>query len=142
MSASDQPTRFVIGRAPTCDVVLADDSVSRRHGELLVFGDGLLFLVDCHSAQGTRVERDGRRWDVRQEVLMPGDRLTFGELSLSVDELLQACRVSSAGDAAPARVLPPPEEPRSVPWAAGARLERCGCGAIKERGTPCPACNR
>ena len=142
MSALEQPTRFVIGRATECDVVLADDSVSRRHGELLVFADGLLFLVDCHSTAGTRIERDGRDWALHQEVLMPGDRLTFGDLALTVEELLDACRASSHGRAAPASVAPQAPEPVSVPWAAGARLERCACGAIKERGSPCPACSR
>jgi hypothetical protein len=142
MSALDQPTRFVIGRAPDCDVVLADDSVSRRHGELLVFTDGLLFLIDCHSTQGIRIARDGRGWALHQEVLMSGDRLTFGDLALSVDELLDACRASAGGRAAPASVVPPPEEPRSVSWGAGVRLGRCECGAIKERGRPCPACSR
>jgi len=142
VSAGNQPTRFVIGRAPECHVVLGDDSVSRRHAELLVFPDGLLFLVDCHSTQGTRIARDGRDWALHQEVLMPGDRLTFGELELPVDALLEACRTSSGGRAAPASVLPARDEPASVSWAAGARLGRCECGAIKERGRSCPACSR
>ena len=32
-------SRVVIGRSPDCDVVLASDSVSRQHAELVAHGD-------------------------------------------------------------------------------------------------------
>jgi two-component system response regulator AtoC len=48
----------VLGRAPTCDVVIDDPSVSRVHA-VLHLGAGALTIEDRGSANGTRV-RDGR----------------------------------------------------------------------------------
>ena len=60
----------VIGRSPDCDVVIGDDSVSRRHAILRVGSD--LTLEDLGSANGTRVQ--GR-------TLRPGEAavITLGE---------------------------------------------------------------
>lgn len=88
--------RFVIGRDATCDVVLADESVSRRHAELLVFDDGMVFYTDCASSLGSQLIRDGRTSPLHQEVLMPGDRLVLGELSLASEELMALVRSRAA----------------------------------------------
>lgn len=84
--------KFVIGRDAGCDLVLADESVSRRHAELLLFDDGMLFLTDCASRLGTTLTRDGRTRPLHQEVLMPRDRLVLGELALSTEDLLAMVR--------------------------------------------------
>lgn len=65
---------FVIGRAPDCDLAIADITVSWRHAELRrVAGEWL--LTDLGSTNGTRVNgwRTGEGFVVR-----PGDRVAFG----------------------------------------------------------------
>jgi hypothetical protein len=68
-------TRLTIGRAPSCDCLLAEDSVSRRHAELWR-EHGRWFLRDMGSRNGTRV--NGMRVLEAVEV-RPGDRLSLGE---------------------------------------------------------------
>ncbi|HXD68154.1 MAG TPA: FHA domain-containing protein, partial [Solirubrobacteraceae bacterium] len=52
----DRP--LAIGRAPACDLVLDDPSVSRAHAEIIVDEDGAM-LQDVGSSYGTFI--DGRR---------------------------------------------------------------------------------
>jgi ABC transport system ATP-binding/permease protein len=73
------PARAVIGRAAECDVVLDDDSVSRRHAELYRDERGLYRLRDLGSANGTFV--DGRQAR-KDELLSEGARLRFGDVEL------------------------------------------------------------
>ena len=58
MPASEK--KFTLGRARDCDIVLADDSVSRRHAELTFLGDGKVLLTDCRSSRGTFLLAGGR----------------------------------------------------------------------------------
>jgi hypothetical protein len=71
---------LVIGRHPTCDVVLAGPAVSRRHARLR-FRDGSWVLQDLDSTNGTWVN------DVRvgRCQLHPGDQLELGDACLMVD---------------------------------------------------------
>lgn len=66
-----------IGRLSECDVVLADDSVSRRHAEVRR-RDTAIVVVDLGSTNGTRV--NGERVQERQ--LHDGDQITVGSTSL------------------------------------------------------------
>ena len=50
--------RLVLGRSPSCQLVLGDDTVSRRHAELRIV-DGIWMLRDLGSSNGTWV--NGRR---------------------------------------------------------------------------------
>lgn len=63
----------VIGRLSTCDVVLADSNVSRRHAELRREGSRWM-LVDLGSTNGTLV--NGKL--AREHPLKSGDRISFG----------------------------------------------------------------
>lgn len=104
--------KLAIGRAPECDVVLADDSVSRRHAELVILEDGSLLLIDCHSTRGTRLHAPGGgSRAVHQELVTAGDRVQLGELAVTVGELL------AAADHRPT--------PAERPWPQGDRLVRC-----------------
>jgi hypothetical protein len=65
--------RLTLGRAPECELVFADDTVSRRHA-LLVLREGRWFLKDLGSSNGTLV--NGRQ--IRDAEVRPGDRICLG----------------------------------------------------------------
>ncbi|HET6864664.1 MAG TPA: FHA domain-containing protein [Solirubrobacteraceae bacterium] len=71
---------LVIGRHPSCDVVVDDETVSRRHAQL-TFRDGGWVLQDLRSTNGTRV--NGQY--VGRCRLRPGDQLGLGYQLLRVD---------------------------------------------------------
>jgi hypothetical protein len=68
-----------IGRSSGCDVVLADDAVSRRHAEIALRG-GLCVVRDLGSCNGTYV--NGR--PVTHARLRRGDELQVGETLLQL----------------------------------------------------------
>jgi len=133
--------KSTIGRAPTCDIVLADESVSRVHAELAFLADGRLLVTDCRSTQGTVLLRvGGAQIKVRQELVSPQDSLRFGTVTMTVKELLRALDLKhpAAGDGghgcqkvSPAAAMPP----------EGAGLVRCACGAVKVKNQRCEVCS-
>jgi hypothetical protein len=67
---------FSIGRDASCDLAIADMTVSRRHATLERTPDGWL-ISDLESTNGTRVNG----WRVRGKVTVrPGDLISFGNL--------------------------------------------------------------
>jgi adenylate cyclase len=66
--------KLLVGRAPSCDVVLAFPTISSRHCEL-EFKDGFWFVRDLGSHNGIRV--NGVRCDAKQ--LQPDDMLTIAQ---------------------------------------------------------------
>jgi hypothetical protein len=68
------PRTWVIGRAPTCDVVLCDPAVSRRHALLSVRG-GRCSVRDIGSTNGTQLNGEA----VEATALRPGDVVSFGD---------------------------------------------------------------
>lgn len=83
---------FTIGRGEGCEIQLVDDSVSRRHAELVIGESGVLYLTDCGSSFGTfRV--NGSDWEaIKQCYVKPGERLCFGEYETTVAVLLEIAR--------------------------------------------------
>ncbi len=70
----------VVGRSSKlCDLVINHTSVSKQHC-VLVKTDGLLYLRDLASTNGTRV--NGQR--VIRGALLPGDQLSFSGISYLV----------------------------------------------------------
>ncbi|MGH9153951.1 MAG: FhaA domain-containing protein [Acidimicrobiales bacterium] len=67
----DRPV--TIGRTAGCDVVLDDESVSRRHAEVRRVGSDIV-LVDLGSTNGTKVNGTG----IRERRLSDGDEITVG----------------------------------------------------------------
>lgn len=72
--------RVVVGREPTCDVVVNDGSVSRKHATIERRGNGWA-IVDQGSANGTFV--DSQR--VTDIVLRTGQELRFGAMAYRVE---------------------------------------------------------
>ncbi|KIG12241.1 GGDEF/FHA domain protein [Enhygromyxa salina] len=71
---------WVAGRSNDADLILADDTVSRKHARIYE-ARGTLWLRDLGSRNGTRV--NGR--EVSHHRLRPGDRITIGASLLRVD---------------------------------------------------------
>jgi hypothetical protein len=71
---------LVIGRHPSCDIVVSDETVSRRHA-MLTFRDGGWIVQDLQSTNGTRL--NGQY--VGRCRLRPGDQLGLGRRRLQVD---------------------------------------------------------
>jgi pSer/pThr/pTyr-binding forkhead associated (FHA) protein len=72
--------QFSIGRDASCDLAIADMTVSRRHATLERTADGWL-LTDLESTNGTRVNG----WRVRGKVsVTPGDLVSFGNSEYSL----------------------------------------------------------
>src|SRR6185312_2981495 len=70
--------RGVIGRDNSADIIVASDSVSRRHAELRYSGIQGYYVQDFGSANGTYV--NGVRLPPKIErPLRPGDRIQFGD---------------------------------------------------------------
>ena len=133
--------KFTIGRAKDCDIVLSDDSVSRKHSELIFMEDGKLFLIDCHSQNGTALLKNGHHVPIRQEFISPTDMIQFGDIDMSVKDLLEGLHlkfksfnIQIASDSPKE-----PEQPKK-PWIHGGRLIRCKCGAIKKKDEKCQEC--
>jgi adenylate cyclase len=70
----------IVGRGPTCDVVINDDSISRQHARLVVHA-GQVELNDLQSRNGTCV--GGRV--VREATLHGGEPLSFGEVEARIE---------------------------------------------------------
>jgi len=96
--AEGTPVRFVahtvtIGSSPDNDLVLAADTVSRFHAQVMRLGDGYV-VRDLESTNGTSV--NGVR--VREAFLAPGCTLDFGgaRVRFEADEELLRLRPSAA----------------------------------------------
>ncbi|MFH0903518.1 MAG: FHA domain-containing protein, partial [Pseudomonadota bacterium] len=72
--------RLVIGRAEDANIVLADESVSRRHAELVILGSAAM-VTDLGSRNGTWV--GGKRIHAPQHV-KPSDAIRIGATSLMI----------------------------------------------------------
>jgi len=67
----------ILGRAPECDIELADATVSRRHAEVVRDGDAW-FIRDLGSSNGTKLNGAG----VVDQILNDGDEIRLGAVTL------------------------------------------------------------
>lgn len=83
----------LIGRLPTCDLVMSDASVSRRHASVRAV-EGRCYVQDANSRFGTFV--NGAR--VQDEVeLTPGSQLKLGEVKLTLEQRIPEQELLSEG---------------------------------------------
>ncbi|MGD9731127.1 MAG: FHA domain-containing protein [Desulfamplus sp.] len=138
--------KFTIGRSRECDIVIADESVSRKHAELIFMPDGKLFLIDCNSLNGTALISNGKpAAAIHQEFLSPTDVVRFGKVNMPVKEILEGIHLKFKSFNTQAAMQPPlPKKPpqSQKPWVRGGRLVRCGCGAVKPEGRKCQECGQ
>ena len=144
--------KITIGRGRECDIILADESVSRYHAELVFLKEGRLLLIDCKSKNGTFLVQKDKEKEVRQELISPLDTVQFGDVRLSVTELLESIRLKHPTFAMTIQhhiTLPvdshlSPPSPHLPPKnrVTGKRLVRCQCGAVKNKQYPCPECGK
>ncbi len=95
----------LVGKAPSCQVVLPLRGVSRRHAVLRIAGESAT-LTDLGSKNGTRI--NGHRLD--SAPVQPGDRLSFGSARLILERI-------DAGDARLGLVLATRGAPPASPTA-------------------------
>jgi len=107
----------LVGRDPSCEVVVTDGSVSRRHARLEKRG-GAWFVVDQGSANGTYINS----LKVAEHPLKNGQELRFGALAFRVD-LREDPEATMATPMPPEQTVlappSPPPLPPSRPPAAG-----------------------
>jgi len=75
------------GRDPGCDLVLDDPTLSRLHARLDLAADGLVWVHDAGSSNGTFVNRNDAWVRVKKAVLCIGDRVRFGDIEVPLGEL-------------------------------------------------------
>ena len=110
--------RMVIGRTPGVDLLLTDQSVSRRHVELIYGDDGVL-MKDCGSGNGTKV--NGTK--VAEKKLEHGDVIAIGKTKIKfVDEVaaFQKARDENEKKEAEKKAAVPEKKPTGEKKAVGA----------------------
>ncbi len=106
---------LTVGRDPSCDIPIAHDSVSRKHAEIHLTVSARLFVVDCHSRNGTYVLEGSIARRINQEAVDPQCTLRFGEFDLPARDIAQRL-------------------------GAPARFVRCRCGGVVAAGGTCRVC--
>ncbi|MGA9520363.1 MAG: FHA domain-containing protein [Myxococcaceae bacterium] len=133
--------RMVIGRIQGCDFKLIDDSVSRRHLELILGDDGVL-LRDLGSGNGTRVNGD----KVTESKLQDGDEIAIGKTRFRfVDELAAMRRKEAEARAAEEKAAAEQQAVPAQPAAEGAEppaSSEPGPRDVTHTGIPVPTSRR
>ncbi len=151
--------RLTVGRAPECDISLADTKISRRHAEFDASGP-MPRVTDLGSRNGILV--NGRK--VGAADLVPGDVVTVGDASIRFEEraaevleprlrprLSTIARRSCRRMMPPAAAMPAPCRYRPLacrtrsgraPRAAGASMPARSAGRVDPEKTSAPAAAR
>ena len=75
-----QQPEVIIGRDPTCDCAVSDETVSARHTRLR-FHLGQWWLEDLHSKNGTRLNNEVL---VTPAIIVNGDEIRCGKVTLVI----------------------------------------------------------
>ena len=79
---SQMPGIYTFGRDSSCDIVISDPAVNRRHMQLAFEDGGKCYCVDLNSKNGTFV--NGRRIIDRVQVCYL-DKIQIGHTSFSIE---------------------------------------------------------
>ncbi len=71
----------IIGRDQTCDVLVPDPHISRKHASIDVVGDGTITAIDLGSTNGMMV--NGER--VPSAILHPGQSFILGKTEFTLE---------------------------------------------------------
>lgn len=117
---ADAGRRFSIGRDSSCDVVLADDTVSRRHASLEILPQGPMILSAESPDAHVDVIHRGEARAIRKGIVTVDDVLRFGDVEIPVSEVLVAIRLRDVRSDDPLNKTPPPvSQPRPEPRERG-----------------------
>jgi len=129
--------KYVIGKGRTCDIVLADDTVSSCHAEILYTNNNQIYLCDRNSTNGTFLLKNKKFKKIQQAYLSPTDVVKFGLCEITVKDLLEYLHLKN----------PPTyhdihnDNDKKKHKIEGEDLLRCTyCAAIKKRGQSCEIC--
>jgi predicted component of type VI protein secretion system len=107
----------MVGREPSCEILVTDGSVSRRHARLEKRGN-TWWVVDQGSANGTYVNS----LKVAEQALKNGQELRFGALAFRVDvhedpeaTISAPVRVDDSATVMVPQEAPPPAPPSPIP---------------------------
>ncbi|MGE0023036.1 MAG: trypsin-like peptidase domain-containing protein [Hyphomicrobium sp.] len=77
----DKGQALVVGRSRDCDVVLGNESVSRRHARIWIDKAGVLWIEDLGSSGGTYVGSER----ISKASVPPGSQVRFGQVGYTFD---------------------------------------------------------
>ncbi|MHA1538167.1 MAG: adenylate/guanylate cyclase domain-containing protein [Alphaproteobacteria bacterium] len=116
---------YKIGRSRTCDVVLAEETISREHATITRKGDGNYEISDSGSSHGTFVEKGGVWVRVENSALIARNEvLMLGRYETSIGELLAEIEEEKPADTEDAT------DQRLEIWSDGARRRLCAIVAM------------
>ena len=90
VTGTNQSANKTLGSWSECDVVIAGETVSQIHAQLLLTRDGFLNVLDAGSEHGTWLCRNGQWIRAMRVELGQNDRIRFGDVEVALDQLLQA----------------------------------------------------
>ena len=77
-----------VGRNEAAAITIQHETVSRLHAEVIPLSDGRVYVTDCASRNGTFVTEDGQWRQIRQDFAGPGTLVRFGDVEMTVSDLL------------------------------------------------------
>lgn len=129
---TDDGREYVVGRGPSCDLVLEDREVSREHVKLMRRGFAV-HIRDLSSTRGSWLGRAAVYTGASAEWSRPR-MLRVGATVLSLD-LPEAVRRAAPAAQASAPMTPPPRSRNGSPAGAGGGFQPRGSNAL----TPAPS---
>lgn len=88
IESNPERRKYLIGKDAGCEIVLAHQSISKRHCTLIVTGDGTYFLSDMGSTYGVFVKKDGSWVRIKDAEVGPADIVRIGAFEVPVSTLL------------------------------------------------------